>query len=72
VNALCAGLTGTASVRQAEASFPQVVAGLVALHPMGRMGTEEEIAGAALWLCSPAAGFVTGAPLQVDGGFLAA
>jgi NAD(P)-dependent dehydrogenase (short-subunit alcohol dehydrogenase family) len=39
---------------------------------MGRMGTEEEIAGAALWLCSPAAGFVTGAPLQVDGGFLAA
>jgi NAD(P)-dependent dehydrogenase (short-subunit alcohol dehydrogenase family) len=72
VNALCAGLTATASVRQAAESFPQVVGELVALHPMGRMGTEEEIAGAALWLCSDAAGFVTGAPLHVDGGFLAA
>jgi NAD(P)-dependent dehydrogenase (short-subunit alcohol dehydrogenase family) len=72
VNALCAGLTGTASVRQAEATFPQVVGELVALHPMGRMGTEEEIAAAALWLCSEEAGYVTGTPLQVDGGFLAA
>jgi NAD(P)-dependent dehydrogenase (short-subunit alcohol dehydrogenase family) len=35
------------------------------------MATEEEIARAALWLCSEGAGFVTGAPLLVDGGFLA-
>jgi len=39
---------------------------------MGRMATEEEIASAALWLCSGGAGYVTGAPLQVDGGFLTA
>jgi len=72
VNAICAGLTATSSVRQAEAAFPQLVAELVALHPMGRMASEEEIAGATLWLCSEAAGNVTGAPLPVDGGFLAA
>jgi NAD(P)-dependent dehydrogenase (short-subunit alcohol dehydrogenase family) len=39
---------------------------------MGRMATAEEIAGAVLWLCSEGAGYVTGAPLPVDGGFLAA
>jgi NAD(P)-dependent dehydrogenase (short-subunit alcohol dehydrogenase family) len=72
VNALCAGLTGTESVRRAATAFPQVVGELVALHPMGRMATEEEIAGATLWLCSDGAGYVTGAPLSVDGGFLAA
>jgi NAD(P)-dependent dehydrogenase (short-subunit alcohol dehydrogenase family) len=72
VNALCAGVTGTPAMRQAETSFPQVVAELVAQHPMRRMATEAEIAGAILWLCSEGAGYVTGAPLSVDGGFLAA
>jgi NAD(P)-dependent dehydrogenase (short-subunit alcohol dehydrogenase family) len=72
VNALCAGVTGTPSMRQAEAAFPLLVQDLVAQHPMRRMAKEEEIAGAALWLCSEGAGYVTGAPLSVDGGFLAA
>lgn len=72
VNALCAGLTGTPAVRQAQASFPRIVEDLVSQHPLGRMATEEEIAAAALWLCSDGAGYVTGTPLLVDGGFLAA
>jgi NAD(P)-dependent dehydrogenase (short-subunit alcohol dehydrogenase family) len=72
VNAICAGVTATASMRQAEAVVPELVRGLVAEHPLGRMAREEEIAGAVLWLCSEGAGFVTGAPLAVDGGFLAA
>lgn len=72
VNALCAGVTRTASMDAAEAAVPEIVRGLVAEHPMGRMASEAEIAGAALWLCSADAGFVTGAPLFVDGGFLAA
>jgi NAD(P)-dependent dehydrogenase (short-subunit alcohol dehydrogenase family) len=38
--------------------------------PMGRWGTPEEVAGAALFLASPAARFVTGAILAVDGGYL--
>lgn len=72
VNALCAGVTATPSMRAAEAAVPELVGALVAQHPMGRMASEDEIAGAVLWLCSPEAGYVTGAPLAVDGGFLAA
>jgi NAD(P)-dependent dehydrogenase (short-subunit alcohol dehydrogenase family) len=72
VNAVCAGVTATPSMQQAAAAFPQVVADLVAQHPLGRMATEQEIAAAVLWLCSDAAGYVTGTPLAVDGGFLAA
>ncbi|MBI3857293.1 MAG: SDR family oxidoreductase, partial [Planctomycetes bacterium] len=37
--------------------------------PLRRWGRPEEIAGAALFLCSPAAGFITGAVLPVDGGY---
>jgi NAD(P)-dependent dehydrogenase (short-subunit alcohol dehydrogenase family) len=36
------------------------------------MATEDEVAKTALWLCSSDSGFVTGAPIIVDGGFLAA
>jgi NAD(P)-dependent dehydrogenase (short-subunit alcohol dehydrogenase family) len=38
---------------------------------MGRMASEEEIAASVLWLCSEGAGYVTGSPVAVDGGFLA-
>jgi NAD(P)-dependent dehydrogenase (short-subunit alcohol dehydrogenase family) len=72
VNAICAGGTRTQSMQQAEVAAPALVAQLVAQHPMGRLASEAEIAGAVLYLCSDAAGFVTGAPLYVDGGFLAA
>lgn len=72
VNALCAGVTATASMREAERAVPQLVQALVAEHPMNRMATEDEIAQAILWLSSPAAGYVTGAAIAADGGFLAA
>ncbi len=39
--------------------------------PMGRFGGTEELVGAAIYLCSDAASFVTGQTLVVDGGFLA-
>ena len=39
--------------------------------PMRRFGRIEELVGAAVFLASPAAGFVTGHLLAVDGGFLA-
>lgn len=39
--------------------------------PMGRFGSTEELVGAAIYLCSDAASFVTGETLVVDGGFLA-
>lgn len=41
------------------------------LHPIGRFGTAEEVAEAAVWLLSDAASFTTGTTLRVDGGFLA-
>ena len=72
VNAVCAGVTATAGMRQAEAALPDVVASLVAQHPIGRMASEAEIAEAVLWLCSAPASYVTGTALAVDGGFLAA
>ena len=72
VNALCAGVTRTPAMQQAEAFAPALVQALVAQHPMGRMASEEEIAHSVLWLCSDAAGYVTGSPVAVDGGFLAA
>lgn len=72
VNALCAGATRTDAMARTEAVAPDLVRALEAEHPMKRMATEAEIASAALWLCSDDAGFVTGAPLHVDGGFLAA
>jgi NAD(P)-dependent dehydrogenase (short-subunit alcohol dehydrogenase family) len=72
VNALCPGVTRTPAMAGAEAVVPELVAALVADHPIGRMATEDEIASASLYLCSPAASYVVGATLAVDGGFLAA
>jgi NAD(P)-dependent dehydrogenase (short-subunit alcohol dehydrogenase family) len=40
-------------------------------QPIGRLGRAEEIASAVLWLCSPAASFVIGRALAVDGGYTA-
>ena len=42
-----------------------------AQHPLGRWGKPEEIAGGIVYLCSPAASFMTGSELVIDGGFTA-
>ena len=44
---------------------------MAALHPLGRMGTPEDIANGAVYLSSNEAGFVTGAELVIDGGWIA-
>jgi NAD(P)-dependent dehydrogenase (short-subunit alcohol dehydrogenase family) len=71
VNAVCPGVIRTAMIDRFTAGSDEAVAQLVTGEPMGRMGTPEEIAGAVLWLCSEGAGFVTGHPLVVDGGWVA-
>jgi NAD(P)-dependent dehydrogenase (short-subunit alcohol dehydrogenase family) len=49
----------------------ETMATLKGLHPMGRLGTAEEVAELALWLNSDKASFVTGSYYNVDGGYLA-
>lgn len=49
----------------------EAVAGLSALHPMGRLGEPNEVAELVLWLSSAKASFVTGSYYAVDGGYLA-
>ena len=50
---------------------PALNARVLAATPMGRVGQDSEIAGAAVFLASAASGFVTGQTLTVDGGYLA-
>lgn len=47
----------------------QIFESTVSTSPSGRLGTPEEVANAVVFLASPAAGFITGANLVVDGGF---
>jgi 3-oxoacyl-[acyl-carrier protein] reductase len=65
VNILSPGMTVTPLVLT---NTPEVFDKARVLVPMQRPGTPEDMAGAAVYLCSPAAQFVTGANLVVDGG----
>ena len=71
VNAVCPGVVRTAMTERAIAQRPEREAFIAGLHPMGRIAEPAEIAATALWLCSPAASFVTGQALAVDGGMVA-
>lgn len=71
INAVCPGVVRTAMTERAIAQRPEREAAIASLHPMGRIAEPAEIAAAALWLCSPAASFVTGQAWAVDGGMVA-
>jgi NAD(P)-dependent dehydrogenase (short-subunit alcohol dehydrogenase family) len=49
----------------------EMMKGLAAMHPIGRLGESEEVAELVLWLSSSKASFVTGSYYPVDGGYLA-
>jgi NAD(P)-dependent dehydrogenase (short-subunit alcohol dehydrogenase family) len=68
VNAIAPGAVLTDRLAAAGPAAQQRVA---AAMPLGRIGTVQDIAAAAVWLCSEAASFVTGTVLTVDGGQLA-
>lgn len=68
VNAVGAGFVDTPLLAGRD---PRWLASISAMHPLGRLGKAEEIASVIAFLCSPAASFVTGAYVPVDGGYLA-
>jgi NAD(P)-dependent dehydrogenase (short-subunit alcohol dehydrogenase family) len=70
VNAVCPGYIRTPMVEGSPSFNPQYEAELMARHPIGRLGTPEEIAEAVVWLCSDAASFVTRHTMTVDGGYV--
>ena len=51
-----------------ERESPEIFKMAMGRNPLGRMGMPEEVANAVTFLASPAAGFITGANLVVDGG----
>lgn len=69
-NAICPGAFGTEMNRQLL-NDPVKYQEFVSRIPMGRLGEVDELAGAAVFLASPAASYVTGSALFVDGGWTA-
>lgn len=68
VNSICPGMTKTPSVKQWADESPEQAQAQEQSIPLGRMGTPEDQANAAVWLCSDKAAYVTGINLPVDGG----
>jgi hypothetical protein len=68
VNAICPGWVRTAMTKETQAD-PGRLEDVRSLHPLGRLGEPEDIAGAAFFLASDDASWVTGVALPVDGGY---
>lgn len=71
VNAIAVGAIGTDALLPFLEMMPEARAKLEAGTPMRRIGTPEDIAAAAVYLCSPAGAWVTGKVFEVDGGTVA-
>jgi NAD(P)-dependent dehydrogenase (short-subunit alcohol dehydrogenase family) len=71
VNAICPGTTDTPMLRATMAIDPGVEKMILNAMPGGRFGEPEEVAEAAIWLCSDRASFVSGDSLLVDGATVA-
>jgi NAD(P)-dependent dehydrogenase (short-subunit alcohol dehydrogenase family) len=70
VNAVCPGLIESPLTERKFTRFPERKDAAIARHPIGRLGTTQEIAAAVVWLFSDAASFVIGHSLSVDGGYV--
>lgn len=70
VNSICPGFIATERVEELQRAKPEMMKQTIAQIPMGRIGTPEELASAVTFLASEPASYITGAVLQVDGGFI--
>jgi 3-oxoacyl-[acyl-carrier protein] reductase len=68
LNTLLTGRIATERLADAQGSLEPAEAGARTQVPAGRLGTPEEMAAAAAFLCSVPAGYITGVGLLVDGG----
>ena len=70
VNCICPAVVETPifETMMPKEAVAEALEGLVGVHPLGRVGQPSDVAGAALYLTSGGAGWVTGAVLMVDGG----
>ncbi|MBI5441076.1 MAG: SDR family oxidoreductase [Deltaproteobacteria bacterium] len=71
VNCVCPGPIRTGMFESLVSASPEIVDLMEAKVPMGRAGRPEEVARAAIWLCSDEASYITGHALAVDGGIVA-
>jgi NAD(P)-dependent dehydrogenase (short-subunit alcohol dehydrogenase family) len=71
INAICPGTIETPMVTEMIANGELSMDDATANQPIARLGQASEMAAAVLWLCSPAASFVLGVALPVDGGYTA-
>jgi NAD(P)-dependent dehydrogenase (short-subunit alcohol dehydrogenase family) len=71
VNCVCPGPIRTGMHESLVALSPDIVKAMHQKVPMGRIGEPEEVAAAAIWLCSDEASYITGHALPVDGGIVA-
>lgn len=71
INAICPGTISTPLVEHHMAANPHMVDHYVETTPIGRIGSPEEVAETAVWLCSDAASYITGSAVVVDGGAVA-
>lgn len=67
INAVCPGPTLTPGLEK-WAAGTDIIARLATVTPLGRLATSEDVAAAAVWLCSDAASYVTGTAMSIDGG----
>lgn len=67
-NAVALGSIATDRYEAYRAEHPEADQQMAALHPLGRIGTAAEVADTVAFLLSPAAGFMNGVVLPVDGG----
>ena len=70
VNAICPGMIDTPMVASWRESSPEMAEAVIAHMPGQRMGLPEEVAEAAVWLCSDEARWVSGDTMVVDGGMV--